>query len=741
MKSEVYKIEGMSCAACSSAVERVTRRIEGVAESNVNLMTEKLSVTYDEGKTAPEAIIAAVTKAGFGISPEKAEKKTEVKKTVKDELLSEKITLIVCIVLCAVELYVSMGQMLFANLPIPDIISMHTHPMNFAVIQLVLTMPVLLLGKKFFIGGYSALFRLHPNMDSLVALGCSASFLFSLAMTFMIGDSPHSVHNLYYESASVVLTLIMLGKYAEHKAVGKTKSAISKLIELTPDKAVKIIDGQEITVDTQSLSAGDIVVVKAGEKIPLDSVVIDGTSSVDESMLTGESIPVEKEAGNKTIGGSINRNGVLYLKITETGENTVLSKIIRYVEEAQSKKAPVSKLADKVAEIFVPAVMTIAVVSAVVWLILDYDFSFALRVFTCVLIIACPCALGLATPSAIMVGTGLGASHGILLRSSEVLETTHKTNTVVFDKTGTLTLGKPTVTDVVSDDEENLLRSVITAETGSAHPLAQAVVEFAGNKVSDGEKAESFQNLTGMGVKATVGGETILVGNLGLMKENGIDIGGLSEQADRLSEQGKSIVFAARNGKALGLLAISDIVRPTAKETVEKLHSMGIKTVMITGDNKKAAEFTGGQIGIDEIYAQTLPRDKAEIIEKLRSGGNTVMMVGDGINDAPALAASDIGCAIGRGSDIAVESADIVLMRDDLRDVPRAVKLSRLTMRNIKQNLFWAFCYNTVGIPVAAGAFYWLSGILLSPMAAGLAMSLSSVCVVSNALRLRGKKL
>ncbi|NMP36937.1 MAG: copper-translocating P-type ATPase [Clostridiales bacterium] len=736
----------MSCAACSSAVERVTRKIDGVSESNVNLMTGKMNIAYDESVASSEKIIAAVEKAGFGIRPDAPPAKPEKSgKTSPEDGNPEKTGLVFSALLCVVLLYISMGSMLFEGLPLPEIINRGTHPVNYAVIQLVLTLPVMFFGRKFFVNGYSSLFKLHPNMDSLVALGCTASFIYSLITTFLITDAPENVHNLYYESAAVVLTLIMLGKHFEHSAVNKTKSAIGKLIKLKPETAVKLVDGERFEVATDSLITGDEVVVRAGEKIPLDGVVTQGDSSVDESMLTGESMPVGKTSGSSVTGGTLNGDGVLYIRITRTGEDTTLSKIIKYVEEAQGKKAPVSRLADKIAGVFVPVVMGIAVISALIWIILGHDAAFVLRVFTSVLVIACPCSLGLATPTAIMVGTGLGASNGILLRNAEVLETTHKTQVVVFDKTGTLTQGKPAVTDVITAadlNEDSVILSAASAESGSKHPLGLAVVKYASDKGIVPESVSGFKNITGRGVSAAAeSGDLLLAGSAGLMHENDVDISGLENAAQRLASQGKSIVYVARAGKLFGLLAVADTIKPGAADAVKSLSDAGIRTVMLTGDNSLAAEYIGSQCGTDDIFAQTLPQDKAKIIERLQSEGNTVMMVGDGINDAPALSAADIGCAVGGGSDIAIESADIVLMRSDISGVPAAVHLSKMTMRNIKQNLFWAFCYNSIGIPVAAGALYWLNGTMLSPMLAGLAMSLSSLCVVTNALRLGRKRL
>ncbi len=743
LKTESYEIEGMSCAACSSAVERVTRRLTGVAESNVNLMTGKMSISYDETAVAPEDIMAAVTKAGFGVCLEAGQRAAASKE--EDLLKPQRRALIWSAIFSALLLYLSMGQMLVKNLPIPDIFSIETHAVNFAVAQLLLTVPVLFIWRERFYSGFSALVRRSPNMDSLVAIGCAASFLYSLVMTFLITDNPHHSHHLYYESAAVVLTLIGLGKFFEQRSKQKTKGAITKLMELSPETAVLVRDGVQSLVPTESLAVGDTVLVKPGARVPLDGIVISGSSGVDEAMLTGESMPVFKAPGDPLIGGSINQNGALYAEITRTGGDTTLAKIIKFVEDAQGKKAPISKTADKVAGVFVPVVMAIAVLAAAVWLLAGQDLSFALRVFTGVLVIACPCALGLATPTAIMVGTGLGAKYGILIRSGEALEITHKTQVVVLDKTGTVTEGKPVVTRLFSTNgaEDHLLRLAVLAEGASDHPLAKAVMDYAAEKgFSSTETLTEFENISGKGVRGRLSdGKKLLAGSALLLQQAGVDTGELDEAAQQLSAQGQSVIFVALGGMLSGLLAVADTVKPSAASAIAKLNAGGIETVLLTGDNRRAAEYIAGLVGIKRVYAEVLPEEKASIVEKLQQGGKTVMMVGDGINDAPALAQADIGCAIGSGSDIAIESADVVLMKGDLVDVFRAIKLSRLTIRNVRQNLFWAFCYNTLGIPIAAGVLYPFNQTLLSPMLAGLAMSLSSVFVVGNALRLRRKKL
>ena len=744
MREEVYDISGMHCAACSASVERVTRKLPGVERSDVNLVAERMTIVYDENQVTPEQIVAKVEKAGFGAKLHQDKPEAAPVQTGEDpeelELRRKKYELIVSAIFSALLLYVSMGQMLpfgLPSLPLPDLFSMHTHPMNFAVLQLLLAIPVLYCGRNFFINGFKALFHGNPNMDSLVAIGSACSFIYSVVMTFLITDDVHGhAHNLYYESAAVVLTLVSLGKFMESRNMKKTKSAITALMRLAPDTAILADSGKE--VPTSSVKAGDVLLVKPGARIPLDGVVTKGESSVNEAMLTGESLPVEKTEG------SVNENGVLYVQVTRVGEDTTLSRIIRFVEDAQGKKAPISRTADKVAGIFVPTVIGLAVLAAVIWAVAGKDFSFVLRVFTSVLVIACPCALGLATPTAIMVGTGLGAKHGILIRSGEILEVTHSIDTVVLDKTGTVTKGEPAVTEIcpAGGTEEGLLTIAAAVESVSQHPLAAAIVKAAKDRGLDiSGKPDEFENLSGRGIRATRSGVTVLAGNRRLMEENGVDIAPLAEKAAALAGQGETPMYFAAGGKLLGLISVADPVKETSAAAIARMKQQGIRVVMLTGDSKAAAEHIGSVVGVDEVIPEVLPEEKALHVQKLESEGRKVMMVGDGINDAPALTAATVGCAIGSGSDIAIESADIVLMRSDLEDVPRALRLSALTLRDIKQNLFWAFCYNTVGIPIAAGLLYAFGGPLLSPVFAGAARSLSSVCVVGNALRLGTVKL
>ena len=748
MREEKYDISGMHCAACSASVERVTRKLPGVERSDVNLTTGIMTIFYDETQVGEEQIVAKVQKAGFGAALH-AEKKEETVQDTRDteetELKRKKLELIAAGIFSVVLLYVSMGQMLpfgLPPLPLPDLFSMHTHPVNFAILQLLLTIPVLYCGRNFFISGFKSLCHGNPNMDSLVAIGSTCSFVYSIVMTFLISDDHSTVHNLYYESAAIVLTLVSLGKFLESRNVQKTKGAITALMQLSPDTAILANTGRE--VPTKSLKIGDLVLVKPGQRVPMDGIVTEGESSVNEAMLTGESLPVEKQVGSEVIGGSVNQNGVLYVKVTRIGDDTTLARIIRFVEDAQGKKAPISKTADKVAGIFVPTVIGIALLAAIAWAIAGQPFAFVLKVFTSVLVIACPCALGLATPTAIMVGTGLGAKHGILIRSGEILEITHSIDTVVLDKTGTVTQGKPSVTNVIPYhcDETTLLTVAAAIEAVSAHPLAEAITAYAAEKgLNASAKPESFENLSGKGLKAVMDGEIILAGNQRLLAEEGVDISTLCAEAERLAEQGQTPMYFAQNGRLLGLISVADTVKETSMTAVQNMKEQGIRTVLLTGDNQAAANHIAQLVGVDEVIAEVLPEEKAGVIQKLQQQGRRVMMVGDGINDAPALTQAEVGCAIGSGSDIAIESADIVLMRDDLQDVSRALRLSALTLRDIKQNLFWAFCYNTIGIPIAAGLLYLFGGPLLSPMFAGAAMSLSSVCVVGNALRLGRAKL
>lgn len=746
MKQECYDITGMTCASCSAAVERVTRKMEGVQESNVNLATNKMTITYDESKVSPEDIISRVEKAGFGAALEQIkEKEQEKEEKLEQEEAQHKIRqrVIGSILFAVPLLYISMGHMLPFKLPLPQALSMEENPLNYALAQLILTVIVLAFGRKFYIVGFKTLFHGHPNMDSLVAIGTGSAFLYSLVMTIRIPFDAHAVHSLYYESAAVVVTLVMLGKYFESKSKGKTSEAIRKLMELAPDTAVRLKDGKEEEIPVEQVKKGDILLVRPGSKIPLDGIVVRGVSSVDESMLTGESIPVEKEAGAEVIGGSINYNGALEMEVTHTGKDTTLAKIIRLMEDAQGRKAPISKMADVVAGYFVPVVLVIAVLAAVIWAVTGHPVSFVLKIFVSVLVIACPCALGLATPTAIMVGTGLGASHGILIKSGEALETTHKTQAVVLDKTGTVTEGKPKVVQVISKtrSKEELLWMAGACEVPSEHPLGKAIVEAAREQRGELPACEEFSSITGQGIHAVLEGKTFWIGNAKLLKEQNFSAKDLEKEAEEIAAKGQTPMFVVIDGALEGIISVADTVKETSRSAIDKIKKAGIKVYMLTGDNRRTAEYIGSQVHADEVIAEVLPQDKAAVVQKLQQEGKTVLMVGDGINDAPALAQADIGVAIGSGSDIAMESSDVVLMRSDLEDVYRAIKLSKATIRNIKENLFWAFAFNSCGIPVAAGLLYAFGGPLLNPMIAGLAMSFSSVFVVSNALRLKRLKL
>ena len=754
MREITLQVDGMTCAACSSGVERTVNKQQGVETCEVNLTTGRARIIYDENQVSIDAIKEKIVKAGF--QPKDIENNSEEKAFEQEEeqLHVAKKRLIGAIIFAIPLLYLAMGHMVPFELYVPEMISME-RPLNFAIVQLILTVPILYLGRNFYIVGFRTLVKGNPNMDSLVAIGTSSAFLYSLVMTFLIPTDEHAVHNLYYESAAVVVTLIMLGKYMEKRSRSKTSGAIKKLLELTPDTACRIVNGVEEIIPVEQLRVGDIVVIKPGSKVPMDGIVTSGSSSVDESMLTGESIPVEKQESDEVIGGSINYNGVLYVKITRTGEDTTLSKIIKLIEDAQGKKAPIAKIADKVAGYFVPVVIAIAVVAAIVWLILGYEFAFVLKIFVSILVIACPCALGLATPTAIMVGTGLGASNGILIKSGEALETTHKVNVVVLDKTGTITNGKPQVTDIISNSYKSneLLAIAAQVEAASDHPLGKAIVQRANEIKQENPQLHSFlesenfivkdfQNISGKGLEASFANDSkIIIGNERILTDYSVKVGDYKKEADRLANEAKTPMFVAIDGILVGIIGVADTIKDTSVEAIKQIKKLGIKVYMLTGDNKLTAEHIGKQVKVDKVVAEVLPGDKADVVTNLQKEGNVVMMVGDGINDAPALVQADIGVAIGSGSDVAIESGDIVLMKSDLRDVYKSIRLSKLTIRNIKQNLFWAFFYNLIGIPIAAGVFYGLNETLLSPMFAGFAMSLSSVCVVGNALRLRMNKL
>ena len=637
-----------------------------------------------------------------------------------------------------------MGTMIpppIGPLPVPEIINPNVNPLNFALVQLFLTIPIIIAGNKFFYKGVKSMVAKAPTMDSLITIGSSAALIYSLYSLYLVanGDAM-AVHHMYFESAGVIITLVLLGKYFESRAKGKTGEAIKKLIGLSPKTAIIIKNDKEIEMPIEEVEVGDIIIVKPGSKIPVDGIVIEGHTSVDESMLTGESIPVEKNVGSSVVGASINKNGTIRFRAEKVGSDTAISQIIKLVEDAQGSKAPIAKLADIIAGYFVPVVVVIAIVSGLAWFIAGKGTVFSLTVFIAVLVIACPCALGLATPTAIMVGTGKGAENGILIKGGEALETTHKINTIVFDKTGTITEGKPVVTDIITYGEiteEELIKVAASAEKSSEHPLGEAIVRDCEEKNLEFYKLDKFMAVPGYGIEVVINGSDILLGNKKLMNSKNIDLVDLEETYDRLASEGKTPMYIGINNKIAGIIAVADVVKENSAKAIKKLHDMGIEVVMITGDNKKTAAAIANQVGIDRVLAEVLPQDKSIEVKKLQEEGKFVAMVGDGINDAPALAQADIGIAIGSGTDVAMESADIVLMRSDLLDVPTAIRLSKSTMTNIKENLFWAFGYNVIGIPVAAGVLYLFGGPLLNPVIAALAMAFSSTSVLLNALRLK----
>ena len=738
IQSHTYKIEGMTCSACANRVEKVTSKMPGVENAVVNFATEKLSVSYDADAVSFGDIKAKVEKAGYKLIRED-EQKVEEKGKKLDEKGKLLWRLILSLIFAIPLLTITMGHMV--GMPLPNIIDPMIKPLNFAIIQLVLTIPVMIIGYKFYYIGYKNLFKLSPNMDSLIAIGTSAAFIYSLYGTYKIytGDGSYAM-SLYYEAAVTILALITLGKYLEAISKGKTSQAIKKLMGLAPKTATIVRDGKELVIPIDEVIVGDIIIVKPGEKLPVDGEVIEGATAVDEAMLTGESIPVEKTVGSKVIGASINKTGFIKYKATKVGKDTALSQIIKLVEDAQGSKAPIAKMADIIASYFVPIVIGLAILASIGWLIAGESGVFALTIFISVLVIACPCALGLATPTAIMVGTGKGAEYGVLIKGGEALEVTHQIDTIVFDKTGTITEGKPVVTDIITTtiSEDELLSIAASSEKGSEHPLGESIVKGAEERNIELKEISNFKAIPGHGIQVEIEGKVILLGNKKLMTENFIEIGNLGVKSDKLANEGKTPMYIAINNKLEGIIAVADTVKPSSKEAIENLHKMGIKVAMITGDNKKTADAIAKQVGIDIVLAEVLPEDKANEVKKLQEKGSKVAMVGDGINDAPALAQADIGIAIGTGTDVAIESANIVLMKGDLKDVATAIKLSKATIRNIKQNLFWAFGYNVLGIPVAMGVLHIFGGPLLNPMIGAAAMSLSSVSVLANALRLRG---
>ena len=736
IKDYTFKVEGMTCSACANRVERVTQKIEGVELAVVNFATEKLTIKLDADVASYGQVKVAVEKAGFQLVSEEDAIKGEEKK--RDEASKLLIRFIISLIFAVPLLIISMGHMV--GMPLPHLIDPMMNPFNFGIVQLILTLPVVMAGYKFYQVGIKNLIQLSPNMDSLIAIGTLTAFFYSVFGIYKItqGDASYAMH-LYFESAAVILTLITLGKYLEAVSKGKTSQAIKALMGLAPKTATIERNGRELEVPIEEVVVGDLVLVKPGEKLPVDGEVIEGSTAIDESMLTGESIPVEKTVGSLVIGASINKTGFIKYKATKVGRDTALSQIVKLVEDAQGSKAPIAKMADIISAYFVPIVIGLAILSSVAWLLAGETGVFALSIFISVLVIACPCALGLATPTAIMVGTGKGAEYGVLIKGGEALETTHKLSKLIFDKTGTITEGKPKVTDIVTTNlsEEQLLIYAASAEKGSEHPLGEAIVRAAIDRGYQLCELQSFNAIPGHGIEVSIQGKQMLLGNKKLMIEKTIDVSSLSETSDQLAYDGKTPMYMAIDGQLAGIIAVADTVKESSKKAIETLHQMGIKVAMITGDNQKTADAIARQVGIDLVLAEVLPADKANEVKKLQETGVKVGMVGDGINDAPALAQADIGIAIGSGTDVAIESADIVLMKSDLMDVSTAIKLSKATIRNIKENLFWAFAYNVLGIPVAMGLLHLLGGPLLNPMIAAAAMSLSSVSVLLNALRLR----
>lgn len=760
---ERFQVTGMSCAACSSKVERTVNHLNGVQKAEVNLLANAMTVEYDETVITEAEIIQAVEHIGYGAAPANGNSAAKpasdarggAVKTAEKESKSMRNRLIWSFVFLIPLMYVSMHHMLWEwfHIPVPPFITAWFHgsenALTFAFTQLLLVAPILYLNRKYFENGFRSLVRLSPNMDTLIAVGASASVIYGVYAIYAIGIgmghgdweavSAHSM-DLYFESAGTILTLITLGKYLETRSKGKTTEAITKLMDLAPKTAMVLQGEQEVEVPIESVKVGDIVVVRTGQSIPVDGVVVQGSASVDQSAITGESIPVEKQAGDPVTGATMNQSGYLQIRAEKVGGDTTLSQIIQLVEDASASKAPIARLADKISGIFVPVVMSIAVIATIVWLILGYSFSFALSIGIAVLVISCPCALGLATPVAIMVGTGKGASNGILIKSSESLETAHSIQTVVLDKTGTITEGKMRVTDVIHTDrmtKEQFLEIAASLEVGSEHPLADAVTAYAKEQQIAPEAMAFFRSIPGRGVTGKQDGHTFLAGNLQMMQEHQIDTAHALEFANRLADQGKTALYFAEENHFIGMIGVADTIKLSSKAAIQSLKKMGISVVMLTGDNKRTAQAICQQLQVDRVVAEVLPQEKEQEIRKLQESGQRVAMVGDGINDAPALMRADVGIAIGAGTDIAIESADIVLMKSTLQDVVTAIQLSKAVMRNIKENLFWAFFYNACGIPLAAGVFFGLFEWKLNPMFAAAAMSCSSVCVVLNALRLK----
>ena len=736
-----YKLSGMTCAACAMTVEMAVKDLETVEDVSVNLATERLSLLPKAGFDSQQ-VLDAVAEAGYHAEEKGKNRPSDVSEEAAmkaQELQKKKQQLLILLVTTLPLLYISMGSMV--GLPLPSFLDHMVHPLVFVLSQLLLTLPAVWIGRGFYQRGFRNLIKRHPNMDSLIAVGTSAAFFYSLysVSQVFLGHHPF-VHQLYFESVAVIIALVLLGKYLESSAKGRTSQAIQSLLELVPSQATVIRYGEAVTIDTEDIRVGDIIRIKPGERMPVDGLVTDGQTFVDESMMTGESVPIEKKVGDTITSATINQNGSIDYQATRVGSDTTLAQIVRLVEEAQGSKAPIAALADKISLYFVPIVLSLATLSALGWYFLAGEsLSFSLSIFVAVLVIACPCALGLATPTAIMVGTGKGAENGILIKSGQALEAAYQLDTIVLDKTGTITVGKPSLTDLLplgAFNRSDLLQLIASAEQHSEHPLAQAILEAAEEEELDLLPVSHFEAIVGRGLSAQVEGKHLLVGNESLMKEKNIDSSAFQEQLLELSKEGKTAMFVAIDGQLTGILAVADEMKSSSLKAVQELQSMGLEVTMLTGDREETATAIAQKAGIQKVIAGVLPDGKATAIKNLQESGKKLAMVGDGINDAPALVQADVGIAIGSGADVAIESADVVLMHSDLQDVVKAIKLSQATIRNIKENLFWAFAYNTLGIPIAMGLLHLFGGPLLNPMLAGLAMSLSSVSVVANALRL-----
>ena len=741
-----YKLSGMTCAACAMTVEMAVKDLETVEDVSVNLATERLSLLPKAGFDSQQ-VLDAVAEAGYQAEEKGKDRPSDVSEEAEikaQKLQKKKQELLILLITALPLLYISMGSMI--GLPLPSFLDHMAHPLVFVLSQLVLTLPAVWIGRGFYQRGFRNLIKRHPNMDSLIAVGTSAAFLYSLYSVSQVFLGHHAfVHQLYFESVAVIIALVLLGKYLESSAKGRTSQAIQALLELVPSQATVIRYGEAVTIDTEDIRVGDIIRIKPGERMPVDGLVTEGQTFVDESMMTGESVPIEKKVGDTITSATINQNGSIDYQATRVGSDTTLAQIVRLVEEAQGSKAPIAALADKISLYFVPIVLGLATLSALAWYVLAGEsLGFSLSIFIAVLVIACPCALGLATPTAIMVGTGKGAENGILIKSGQALEAAYQLDSIVLDKTGTITVGKPSLTDLLplSDfNRSDLLRLIASAEQHSEHPLAQAILEAAEEEELDLLPISHFEAIVGRGLSAQVEGRWLLVGNESLMKEMHIDSSAFQEQLLELSQEGKTAMFVAVDGQLAGILAVADEMKSSSLSAVQELQSMGLEVIMLTGDREETAAAIAQKAGIQKVIAGVLPDGKATAIKNLQEAGKKLAMVGDGINDAPALVQADVGIAIGSGADVAIESADVVLMHSDLQDVVKAIKLSQVTIRNIKENLFWAFAYNTLGIPIAMGLLHLFGGPLLNPMLAGLAMSLSSVSVVANALRLGHFKL